>query len=140
MTTTRSADPAFFSVNDAAELLGMCAMTLYRAIRDGQFPAVRIRGRLIIPAAAIDAIAAAAVEAGELVDAASWVRTDLGKPDPPPGRRSEVGDRPRPGANQTGAGSPVTQQVVRGDAFSMPDDAGERTEWSGHRHADGGAR
>jgi excisionase family DNA binding protein len=137
MTATRKTGPVFYSVSDAAEMLGMCGMTLYRAIRDGQFPAVRIRGRLIIPAAAIEGIAAAAVEAGELVDAASWARTD--PPEPSPGR-SEVGDRPRPGANQTGAGSPVTQQVVRGDASSMPDDSGEGGITLGRRRASGGTR
>src|SRR6266568_4779562 len=107
-----SSERAFYSVADAAELLGMCDMTLYRAIRDGQFPAVRIRGRLIIPARAIEAIAAAAVEAGALVDAAGWVAADPPKPEPPPVRRSHFVGRPRPGANQFGAGSFSTQHVA----------------------------
>jgi excisionase family DNA binding protein len=107
-----NSERAFYSVADAAELLGMCDMTLYRAIRDGQFPAVRIRGRLIIPARAIEAIAAAAVEAGALVDAASWVVADPPKPEPPPRRRPHDVGRPRPGANQTGAGSFSTQHAA----------------------------
>jgi hypothetical protein len=53
---------------------------------------------------------------------------------------SEIEGRPRPGANQTGAGSPVTQQEVRGDASSMPDDAGQRPAGrAGHRAAGGGS-
>lgn len=65
--------PAFYSVAATARILGMSEMTLYRAIHDGQFPAVRIRGRLIIPAKAIEAITDAALDGSCLVDAAAWV-------------------------------------------------------------------
>jgi excisionase family DNA binding protein len=103
--------PAFYSVGETASMFGMSEMTLYRAIRDGEFPAVRIRGRLIIPARAIEEIVEAAVGGGSLVDARSWVdATPLG---------DSVLDRPRPGANQTGAGSPIAQQRAR-EASSMP--------------------
>jgi excisionase family DNA binding protein len=98
MTAATGVHRAFYSVGEAAELLGMCDMTLYRAIRDGQFPAVRIRGRLIIPARVIEAIANAAVDSGTLVDVAEWVEPQVDKE-----------DRPRPGANQSGAGSFSTQ-------------------------------
>jgi len=62
----------FYSVAQGARLLGLSEMTLYRAISDGQFPAVRIRGRLIIPAKAIDEMTAAAVDGQAVVDAARW--------------------------------------------------------------------
>lgn len=65
--------PRFYSVAQAARMFGMSSMTLYRAISDGEFPAVRIRGRLIVPAKAVDAMAEAAVERQALVDAADWV-------------------------------------------------------------------
>ena len=65
--------PRFYSVSDAAVVLGMSAMTLYRAIIAGEFPAVRIRGRLIDPAKALDAIADLAVAERTVVDAAGWV-------------------------------------------------------------------
>jgi excisionase family DNA binding protein len=71
--------PAFYSVTDAARLFGMSEMTLYRAIHAGQFPAVRIRGRLIIPAKAIEAMIEAAVGNGCLVDAADWVPGGAGQ-------------------------------------------------------------
>jgi excisionase family DNA binding protein len=106
-----AARPAFFTVNEVARMFRMSEMTLYRAIRDGQFPAVRIRGRLIIPARAIESIVDAAVDNGALVDARAWV-------DDAP--LNEWG-RPRPGANQTGAGSPITQQGGRGEMYSMTD-------------------
>jgi excisionase family DNA binding protein len=65
--------PRFYSVAQAARMFGMSSMTLYRAIAAGEFPAVRIRGRLIVPAKAIDAMANTAVEQNGMVDAADWV-------------------------------------------------------------------
>ena len=65
--------PRFYSVSEAADVLGMSAMTLYRAINAGEFPAVRIRGRLIVPAKALDAMADLAVAERTVVDAAGWV-------------------------------------------------------------------
>lgn len=67
----------FLSVAETAQLLGMSEMTLYRAIAAGEFPAVRIRGRLIIPRRAIDEMVDAALADGRSVDAASWARPDL---------------------------------------------------------------
>jgi excisionase family DNA binding protein len=97
----------FYSVAEVAELLGMSDMTIYRAIRDGEFPAVRIRGRLIVPARVLDAMADAAVDGDGIVNAADWVT-----PDSPPRRNRHVLSRPRPGANQTGAGSFNTQHAA----------------------------
>jgi excisionase family DNA binding protein len=54
--------PAFLSIADAAAMLGVSTSTLYRAISDGQFPAVRIRDRVIVPAKAIDAVTADALD------------------------------------------------------------------------------
>ena len=47
-------------------------MTLYRAIADGEFPAVKIRGRVIVPAKAVESMIEAATADGTLVDAADW--------------------------------------------------------------------
>ncbi len=116
--TIRTQRPTFYSVAETAQMFGMSEMTLYRAIHDGEFPAIRIRGRLIIPARAIEAMIDAAVEGG-LVDAADWVDDDPPFLEPPPDPRRHVVGRPRPGANQTGAGSPVAQQGARGEASSM---------------------
>jgi len=78
-TAGRQHAPAFYSVAAAARLFGMSEMTLYRAIHAGQFPAVRVRGRLLIPAQAIDAMIEAAVGNGCLVDAADWVPGGAGR-------------------------------------------------------------
>jgi excisionase family DNA binding protein len=65
--------PAFYSVAQAARILGMSEMTLYRAINAGEFPAVRIRSRLIVPRRAIEAMVEAALDGGTVVDAAAFV-------------------------------------------------------------------
>lgn len=64
--------PRFYSVAEVARMLGTSPVTLYRAIREGEFPAVRIRGRLIVPAKAIEAMADLAVTEQTTVDAAGW--------------------------------------------------------------------
>ncbi|MQA12829.1 MAG: helix-turn-helix domain-containing protein [Pseudonocardiaceae bacterium] len=65
--------PRFYSVAQVAEMLGTAPVTLYRAIRAGEFPAVRIRGRLIVPAKAVEAMVDAAVSERAVVDASGWV-------------------------------------------------------------------
>jgi excisionase family DNA binding protein len=79
LTWRRSAEqpPSFYSVAETARLLGMSDMTLYRAISAGEFPAVRIRGRLIIPARAIEEMIDLALADGRPVDAAAWVPSEV---------------------------------------------------------------
>lgn len=55
----------FYTVAEAAELLRLSEPTLYRAIRAGQFPAIRIRGRYSIPAKVIDAMESSALAMGD---------------------------------------------------------------------------
>ena len=64
--------PRFYSVAEVALMLGMSTMTVYRAIAAGEFPAVKVRNRLIVPARAIEAMAEAAVADQTVVDAAGW--------------------------------------------------------------------
>ncbi len=72
-TETAAEGPLFYSVAQAARMFGTAPVTLYRAIRAGEFPAVRIRGRLIVPAKAVEAMAEAAVAEQTVVDASGWV-------------------------------------------------------------------
>ena len=85
--------PAFLSVARTAQLIGMSVMTLYRAIHNGEFPAVRVRGRLLVPARAIDEMVSAAMASGSVVDAAAWVRPAANTQEPlgssAPGRSYE---------------------------------------------------
>jgi excisionase family DNA binding protein len=62
--------PAFYTVKEAARILRVDAATLYRAIRDDAFPAVRVRTRYVVPAAALDKLIAQAAESGGCVDVA----------------------------------------------------------------------
>ncbi len=71
-TRAAAAPPRFYSVAQVAEIFGTSPVTLYRAIRAGEFPAIRIRGRLIVPAKAIDAMADAAVTHQTVVAAVDW--------------------------------------------------------------------
>jgi excisionase family DNA binding protein len=63
-------NPAFYTVPEAARVLRVTPATIYRAIRDDAFPAVRIRTRYVIPAAAVERLAAEAAESGGCVDVA----------------------------------------------------------------------
>jgi excisionase family DNA binding protein len=69
-TTTSAGSPAFYTVPEAARVLRVTPATLYRAIRDDAFPSVRIRTRYVIPATAVDRMAAEAAESGGCVDVA----------------------------------------------------------------------
>ena len=69
----------FHSVTEVARIFGMSPMTVYRAIAAGEFPAVRVRGRLIVPARAIEEMVEAALADQGLVDAAGWVPEQRGR-------------------------------------------------------------
>lgn len=60
--------PRFYSVAQVARIFGMAPVTVYRAIAAGEFPAVKIRGRLIVPARAVEAMAEAAIAHRTVVD------------------------------------------------------------------------
>lgn len=62
-TEQSSGAPRFYSVAQVADILGMSTVTVYRAIRAGELSALRIRGRVIVPAAVIDSLTATAVDA-----------------------------------------------------------------------------
>lgn len=69
--------PRFYSVAQVAAMLGMSGMTVYRAISAREFPAVRVRGRLIVPAKAVEAMVEAAVTDQTVVDASDFVAVTL---------------------------------------------------------------
>ena len=70
-TTTDDVRPIFYTVAEAARLLRVDPATIYRAIREDAFPAVRVRSRYVIPAVAIEQLAAEAVESGGCIDVAA---------------------------------------------------------------------
>ena len=116
----------FYSAGEVAGMFGVSRMTIYRAINDGTIPAIQVRDRWVVPAVAVEGMVQAAIARAEALIATRPPEDDVGLLD-------RYVDRPRPGANQTGAGSPVTQQGARGDAYRMAySDSGAR--------AAGGAR
>ena len=52
--------PTFYDVAEVAAMFKMSRMTVYRAINSGELRAIRIRGRLLIPAAVINGLVAEA--------------------------------------------------------------------------------
>ncbi|GAA1707607.1 helix-turn-helix domain-containing protein [Fodinicola feengrottensis] len=68
--------PRFYTVAEVARMLSISTRMLYTAINNAEFPAVRIRGRFVIPARAINEMVAAAIQAHGLVDASDWVAQD----------------------------------------------------------------
>lgn len=63
--------PTFYTVAETARLLRLDRATLYRAIRDDAFPAVRVRSRHIVPAVAVEQMVNEAVRSGACVDVAA---------------------------------------------------------------------
>lgn len=61
----------FYTVAETAALLRVDTATIYRAIREDAFPAIRVRSRYVIPAAAVEQLAAQAVQTGGCVDVAA---------------------------------------------------------------------
>lgn len=64
----------FFTVAEAARMLRVDVATIYRSIREDAFPAVRLRTRYVVPAAAIEQMIAQVMESGGVVDIAEMTR------------------------------------------------------------------
>ncbi|MGZ3140953.1 helix-turn-helix domain-containing protein [Lentzea chajnantorensis] len=76
MTATSAAGsnpPLFYTVSEAARLFRVDAQTVYRAIHDDAFPAVRLRSRYVIPARAVEELIQRAAESGGVVDIAEMI-------------------------------------------------------------------
>jgi len=66
----QSRPPSFYTVREAARILRVDPATVYRAIREDAFPAVRVRTRYVVPAAALHRLVCEAAESGGCVDVA----------------------------------------------------------------------
>ena len=74
MTTTTVPDgKAFLTVREASEILRVNPVTLYRAIRDDAFPAIRIRTRYVVPTKVIEQLIEQVAMTGQVVDVAELV-------------------------------------------------------------------
>lgn len=61
---------ALLSVAQVAAEVGISQMSLYRLIRAGELPAVRLGGRIFVPAMVIEQLSEAAMASGGTVTAA----------------------------------------------------------------------
>ena len=75
----RSRVRQYYSVAEVAAMFGMSTMTVYRAVAAGEFPALKVRGRIIIPVRAVEAMGDAAIAEGTVVDTATWVPDESGR-------------------------------------------------------------
>ncbi|MCR3720169.1 MULTISPECIES: helix-turn-helix domain-containing protein [Prauserella salsuginis group] len=63
---------AFYNVAETADLLRMDQSTLYRHLRSGRFPAVKIGGRYVVPRQVVERLVDEVIAAGRCVDVAEW--------------------------------------------------------------------
>jgi excisionase family DNA binding protein len=64
----------FYTVPEAAKVLRVDVATIYRSIREDAFPAVRLRTRYVVPAAAIEQMITRVMESGGVLDIAEMTR------------------------------------------------------------------
>lgn len=62
----------FLLVREAAEIMRMDDSTLYRHLRGGRFPAVKVGGRYLVPAAVVEQMAAEALTSGQCIVVEEW--------------------------------------------------------------------
>lgn len=115
------AGPRFLSVESVARIFDVSKVTVYREIRRRRFPAVKLRGRYVVPAKVVAAMEDAAMESGALVDPADWVQGDAPSTEITPGDAA---------ANSPRASAFVTQQVAGHELASMTPTASRRTRRS----------
>lgn len=64
--------PAFYNVAETAEITGLDQSTLYRHLRQGKFPGIKIGGRYVVPHAVLERLIADVLATGRCVDIADW--------------------------------------------------------------------
>lgn len=71
-TAAAQPSPAFYNVAETAALLRLDQSTLYRHLRSGRFPAVKIGGRYVVPHIVLDRLVSEVLSAGTTLDVAEW--------------------------------------------------------------------
>lgn len=64
--------PAFYNVAETAKLLRLDQSTMYRHLRSGQFPGVKIGGRYVVPRVVVEKLITDVLAAGRCLDVADW--------------------------------------------------------------------
>lgn len=68
----KASAPTFYNVAETAQLLRLDQSTMYRHLRSGRFPAVKIGGRYVVPRIVVERLIAEVLAAGRCVDVADW--------------------------------------------------------------------
>src|SRR3954452_22743741 len=66
--------PSFYTAAETAEILRLDESTLYRHLRNGTFPGIKIGGRYVLPGAVIDHLVEDVLVTGRCVDLGVWTR------------------------------------------------------------------
>lgn len=64
--------PSFFTATEVARLFRLDESTLYRHLRAGNFPGLKIGGRYLVPRAVVERLVADVLHTGRCVDLGSW--------------------------------------------------------------------
>jgi hypothetical protein len=71
------AAPAFYNVAEVAAMLRLDQSTLYRHLRDGQFPGLKIGARYVVPHIVVEKLISDILAAGKCLDLAEWTASWL---------------------------------------------------------------
>ncbi|MBN9759363.1 hypothetical protein Ae406Ps2_3570c [Pseudonocardia sp. Ae406_Ps2] len=64
--------PAFYTAAETAAMLRLDESTLYRHLRRGTFPGLKIGGRYVVPGAVLERLVADILTTGRCIDLGSW--------------------------------------------------------------------
>ena len=65
-------EPAFYTAAETAQILRLDESTLYRHLRRGTFPGLKIGGRYVVPRAVLDRLVADVLQTGRCVQLREW--------------------------------------------------------------------
>src|SRR3954447_4681775 len=71
---TAARRPSFYTAAETAKLLRLDESTLYRHLRNGTFPGLKIGGRYVVPGAVIDRLVDDVLVTGRCVDLDGWTQ------------------------------------------------------------------
>jgi Helix-turn-helix domain len=64
--------PSFYTASETAEILRLDESTLYRHLRRGTFPGLKIGGRYVVPGVVLERLIADVLVTGQCVDTSGW--------------------------------------------------------------------
>lgn len=64
--------PAFYTAAETSKIVRLDESTLYRHLRNGTFPGVKIGGRYVVPEVVLERLIADVLATGRCIDLAKW--------------------------------------------------------------------